>query len=141
MSSACCLLWQLFVTYSDLLLWLYCRTAALALRRCAAVATATAAYALLLLELTIMFSILRYYRYCCAQYSAVQGTYIPAQQFEGRKLGYVFTKGAHGLGYYMDAAQAVRISPQFLVVGHVITLSCSAWYCMVWYGTVWCGMV
>lgn len=42
--------------------------------------------------------------------SAVQGTYIPAQHFEGRKLGYVFTKGAHGLGYYMDAAQAVRRS-------------------------------
>lgn len=37
----------------------------------------------------------------------MQGTYIPAQHFEGKKLGYFFTKGAHGLGYYMDAAQAV----------------------------------
>ncbi|CAM9933078.1 unnamed protein product [Laminaria digitata] len=44
--------------------------------------------------------------------SAVQGTYIPAQHFEGRKLGYVFTKGAHGLGYYMDAAQAADVMEQ-----------------------------
>ncbi|CAN0511424.1 unnamed protein product, partial [Ectocarpus sp. 8 AP-2014] len=34
--------------------------------------------------------------------------YIPAQHFEGKKLGYYFAKGIHGLGYYMDAAQAVR---------------------------------
>lgn len=40
--------------------------------------------------------------------SAVKGTYIPAQRFEGKKLGYFFAKGIHGLGYYMDAAQAVR---------------------------------
>ncbi|CAN0512137.1 unnamed protein product, partial [Ectocarpus sp. 8 AP-2014] len=38
----------------------------------------------------------------------VQGTYIPAQHFEGKKVGYYFAKGIHGLGYYMDAAQAVR---------------------------------
>ncbi|CBJ28776.1 conserved unknown protein [Ectocarpus siliculosus] len=41
--------------------------------------------------------------------SAVQGTYIPAQHFEGKKLGYYFAKGIHGLGYYMDAAQASDI--------------------------------
>lgn len=40
--------------------------------------------------------------------SAVKGTFIPAQHFEGKKLGYFFAKGVHGLGYYMDAAQAVR---------------------------------
>ncbi|CAN0444704.1 unnamed protein product [Ascophyllum nodosum] len=34
--------------------------------------------------------------------SAVQGTFIPSQRFEGRKPGYLFSKGAHGLGYYLD---------------------------------------
>lgn len=44
-------------------------------------------------------------------FSAVKGTFIPAQHFEGKKLGYFFAKGIHGLGYYMDAAQAVRQGP------------------------------
>lgn len=47
----------------------------------------------------------------CWRQSAVQGTFIPAQRFEGKKLGYMFSKGAHGLGYYMDASQAVRLAP------------------------------
>lgn len=50
----------------------------------------------------------------CILPSAVQGNFIPAQRFEGKKLGYFFSKGAHGLGYYSDAAQAVSAVPLHL---------------------------
>lgn len=38
-----------------------------------------------------------------------QSKYIPVNAFEGRKLGFVFKKGAKGLGYYSDHTQKLPV--------------------------------
>lgn len=38
-----------------------------------------------------------------------QSKYIPVSVFEGRKLGFVFKKGAKGLGYYSDHTQKLPV--------------------------------
>ena len=42
----------------------------------------------------------------CAAGCAIPGVYEPAAKFEGGRPGWMFKKGAHGLGYYHEGAMA-----------------------------------
>jgi hypothetical protein len=47
-----------------------------------------------------------------------QSKYIPVNAFEGRKLGFVFKKGAKGLGYYSDHTQKLPVKVH--IVEHIV---------------------